>query len=30
MGARIEDIVFLDEAGVRSLNQAPRELAVLQ
>ncbi len=28
-GARIEDIVYLDEDGVRSLNQAERELIVL-
>ncbi|WP_276961474.1 MULTISPECIES: aminopeptidase P family protein [Ferrimicrobium] len=28
-GARIEDIVILEEAGVRALNQSPRELVVL-
>ncbi len=28
-GARIEDIVYLDDDGVRSLNQAERELIVL-
>ncbi|MCL5973570.1 MAG: M24 family metallopeptidase [Ferrimicrobium sp.] len=29
MGARIEDIVYLDGEGVHSLNEAPRELLVL-